>query len=189
MENLGLKISEFFDYVEDTINDSIDRIELTPIQISNTSYICGLRRSQYSLIDVDIHIKEIRRIKLLETNKENDGWWMLEPDGEMWINSTLLNEKILENAFTKFKENFNKLNTYHILTSKWKDQKTNLTCYETTLFENKRVACKDALKLRKIHKDVTNKFNMYYLNENGEVMEVNKTKEPSDFELVTCKVE
>jgi hypothetical protein len=53
------------------------------------------------------------------------------------------------------------------------------------LFENKRVACKEALAIRKIHKNVTTKFEMY--NKEGELVE--NEHEPTDFELVTAKVE
>jgi hypothetical protein len=72
--------------------------------------------------------------------------------------------------------------------TKWRDDGDNFSHVEVALFENKRVACKEALAIRKIHKNVTTKFEMY--NNNGELIDKPiTTNEPSDFELVTAKVE
>jgi hypothetical protein len=73
--------------------------------------------------------------------------------------------------------------------TRWKDDGDSFPHVQVALFENKRVACKEALAMRKKHKNVTTKFEMY--NKNGELIENNTitTKEPTDFELVTAKVD
>ena len=40
------RIMTFFDNIDDMLNNFIDKIELTPVQITNTLYVTGFRRSQ-----------------------------------------------------------------------------------------------------------------------------------------------
>lgn len=190
------KITDLFDSIEDILNNFVDVVELTPVQITSTAYIVGFRRTptlsgMYS--NIDVHIKEIRKVKLNGLHSsitDEGGWYMMEPDGEIWVNMIMLSEKALETAVDKFSEKFNELNSFHIMQSKWKDEGDKFSHIEIALFENKRVACKEALKMRKKHKNVSNKFETY--NKEGELITFNQETqehEPSDFELITCKVE
>lgn len=184
-------IIKFFDSIDDIINNYVDKVELTPVQITNTAYITGFKRSQSNFQNIEVHIKEIRKVKIQGINTsitDEGGWLMMEPDGEIWINSTMITNTALKITLDKFKEILQKLNQLHIMMSKWKDEGENFSHVEVTLFENKRVACKEALNMRKKHKNVSNKFQTY--NKQGELIQNNITKqyEPSDFELVTCKI-
>ena len=191
--NIVYKIITFFDNIDDMLNNFIDSVELTPVQITSTAYITGFRRSQSNYTSVDVHIKEIRKVKLngIHTSITDDGgWYMMEPDGEIWVNSSMITDKALETALEQFKKKMGELKSFHIMLSKWKDEGDNFSHVEVALFENKRVACKEALKMRKKHKGVSNKFETY--DSQGELIEYNadtQEHEPSDFELVTCKME
>ena len=184
------KIMAFFDSIDDTINNYIDKMEMTPVQVSETLYVTGFRRPNSSQMKVDVHVKQIRKVKIdnLHASITDDGgWYMMEPDSEMWIDSSVLSEEVLNTALDKFITNYSKLNTFHIMLSKWKDNGDGFPTVEVSLYENKRVACKEALAMRKHHTNVTTKFEMY--NKKGELVnESGAQHEPSDFELVTAKV-
>ena len=187
------KIMTFFDNIDDMLNNYVDKVELTPVQITSTAYITGFKRSLSNFISLDVHIKEIRKVKLegIHTSITDDGgWYMMEPDGEVWVNSMMLSEKALETALQQFTKKMGELKSFHLMLSKWKDDGDNFNHVEVALFENKRVACKEALKMRKKHQNVSNKFEMY--NNQGELVEYNaetQEHEPTDFELVTCKID
>jgi hypothetical protein len=185
------RIMTFFDNIDDMLNNFVDRVELTPVQITSTLYITGFRRSQSNFTSIDVHLKEIRKVKLENTHTaitDDGGWYMMEPDGEMWVNSSVLSEQILKLGLDKFITTFGNLNSFHLMLTKWRDDGDTLSHVEVALFENKRVACKEALAIRKIHKNVTTKFEMY--NKEGELMETPTMEhEPTDFELITAKAE
>ena len=188
------QIITFFDNIDDIINNYVDRVELTPVQITNTAYITGFRRSQSSYTSVDVHIKEIRKVKLEGLHAsitDEGGWYMMEPDGEVWVNSTMITDSALKIALEKFKKSFGDLKSFHVMLSKWKDDKDKFPHVEVTVFENKRVACKEALHMRKQYSNMSNKFQIY--NQEGELLqgeEINAQEhEMSDFELVTCKMD
>lgn len=192
-KNINERIMSLFENIDDKLNNGIDRIELTPVQITKNCYITGFRRAQSSYQDIDVHIKEIRKVKLGGINSsitDDGGWYMMEPDGEIWVNSTMISNMALDIALEHFTKKMEELKSIHLMLSKWKDENDNFPKVEVALFESKRVACKEALALRKKHKNVSTKFEMY--NDKGELISFNgeTTKnEPSDFELVTCKVE
>lgn len=183
------RIMTFFDNIDDMLNNFIDKIELTPVQITNTLYVTGFRRSQTNYTSIDVHLKEIKKVKLDNLHAsitDEGGWYMMEPDGEIWVNSSVLTEQMLKTALDKFITTFGNLNSFHLMLTKWRDDGDSFSHVEVALFENKRVACKEALAIRKKHKNVTTKFEMY--NKEGELMD-NPIHEPTDFELVTAKVE
>ena len=186
--NNTYRIINFLENIDDMLNNYVDRIELTPIQITSTLYLTGFRRNSINYTSVDVHLKEIRKVKLdnLHTSiTDEGGWYMMEPDGEIWVNASVIAEQPLKIALEKFTTTFGNLNTFHLMLTKWRDDGDNFSHVEVALFENKRVACKEALAIRKIHKNVTTKFEMY--NKEGELIE--NEHEPTDFELVTAKVE
>jgi len=188
-QTIVFKIMSFFDNVDDMLNNFVDRMELTPVQVGNNLFVSGFRRSPSNNTSIDVHLKEIRKIKLDNINAsitDEGGWYMMEPDGEIWVDSHVLSDALLKTVLAKFMENFGKLNTLHIMLSKWKDEGDDYFHVEVSLFENKRVACKEALAIRKKHKNVTNKFEMY--SSEGDLIEsiTQENKEPSDFELITC---
>lgn len=189
--NNTYRIINFLENIDDMLNNYVDRIELTPIQITSTLYLTGFRRNSINYTSVDVHLKEIRKVKLDNLHAsitDEGGWYMMEPDGEIWVNASVIAEQPLKIALEKFTAAFGNLNTFHLMLTKWRDDGDNFSHVEVALFENKRVACKEALAIRKIHKNVTNKFEMY--NNNGELIDKPiTTNEPSDFELVTAKVE
>lgn len=192
-QTIVYKIMTFFDNIDDMLNNFVDRVELTPVAVGNNVYITGFKRSSNSYTNVEVHLKRIKKIKLDNTQTsitDEGGWYMMEPDEEMWVDSSLLSNTILQAALDAFITNYGKLNSLHLMLTKWKDENDTFFHVEVALFENKRVACKEALAIRKIHKNVTNKFEIY--NKEGDLIsftEANQQHEPSDFELVTCKTD
>ena len=186
---VAYKIMSFFDNIDDMLNNFIDRMELTPVQVATNLYVTGFRRSQTNYTSIDVHLKQIRKVKLDNIHAsitDEGGWYMMEPDEEMWVNSSILSEDVLKMALEKFITTFGNLQSFHLMLTKWKDEGETYHHIEVSLFENKRVACKEALKLRKKHQNVSTKFEMY--NKEGELID-KPANEPTDFELVTAKVE
>lgn len=192
-QNINNKIMTLFDNIDDMLNCFVDRIELTPVQITKNCYITGFRRHSAAYADIDVHVKEIRKIKLEGINSsitDEGGWLMMEPDGEIWLNSIMIDDKTLETALQHFTKKMGELKSFHIMMSKWKDNTNDYPNVEVALFENKKVACKEALAMRKKHQGMSNKFEMY--NNQGELISFSQEQtqhEISDFELVTRAVE
>jgi hypothetical protein len=188
---VAYRIMSFFDNIDDMLNNFIDRMELTPVQVATNLYVTGFRRSQTNYTSIDVHLKQIRKVKLDNIHAsitDEGGWYMMEPDEEMWVNSSVLSEDVLKMALEKFIATYGNLQSFHLMLTKWKDEGETYHHIEVSLFENKRVACKEALKLRKKHQNVSTKFEMY--NKEGELMEGTTTEhEPTDFELITAKTE
>lgn len=184
------ELNKFFDNMEDTINQFVDKVELKPIQIDyNDIYIIGFKRSDISYNEFDAHLAQIKKINL------NQEWFTTEPLNEMWLNVRNISNTIMEKILPQFIQYFNSLNSIQLMMSKWKDETTNMTQIQTTIFETKKQACKDALKARKIYKNITNKFftldkqgNIITNNNNDNIIPQTQQKEKTEFELITCPI-
>lgn len=184
-------LSKFFDDIEDELNGFVDRVELMPVEVDDDVYITGFRISRYSSDDIEVHLKHIKKIKLDKIEPpitDENGWFLLEPDDEMWVSCTIVSDIKLQKALDRFIDNYNSLTTIHVMETKWRDEGEPRSNLEVSLFDNKRAACKEALAMRKQHNNVTNKFEMY--NHKGEILNSPIVKkEPTDFELVTCSID
>lgn len=193
---LSYDISDFLEEIDDAIGDYVDRVELEPIRLNNNTYITGFRRNSFTYTDIEAHVKEIRKLKLHTLNAsitDEDGFYMMEPDGEMWMHVDMLSEKVIRNAFEEFKSNFEKLTTFHVMNVKYKEKGSKAIRIETLLFKNKRVACKQGLLLKKKYDEVTFKFTEY-VKVNDEWIEKDSSveqpkHEPSDLEVAMAAAE
>ena len=192
---ISYDISDFLEEIDDAVGDYVDRVELEPIRLNNNIYITGFRRTAFTYTNIEAHMKEIRTIKLNSLNTylvDEDGLYMMEPDGEMWIHVDMLASGLVKGAFEQFKESFQKLTSLHVMTIRYKEKGNKTTHYETLVFKNKRVACKQGLAFKKKYDEVTIKFTEY-VKVGDEWEEKNGSteyqREPSDLEIAMAAAE
>ena len=192
---LSYDISDFLDEIDDAIGDYIDKVELKPIRLNNNIYITGFRRTAFTYTNIEAHVKEIRSIKLNTLNSnitDEDGLYMMEPDGEVWIHVDMLANELVKGAFEEFKKCFEELTSLHVMTVRFKEKVSKTTHYETYVFKNKRVACKEGLKLKKKYDEVSIKFTEYVKVNNEWIEKDDSTEyqhEPSDLEIAMAAAE
>lgn len=192
---LSNEISDFLDEIDNAIGDYTDKVELKPIRLSNNIYITGFRRNSFTYVNVEAHVKEIRTVKLNSLNTylaDDDGLYMMEPDGEVWIHVDMLANGLVKGAFEEFKKCFEELTSLHVMTVRFKEKVTKTTHYETYVFKNKRVACKEGLKLKKKYDEVSIRFTEYIKANNEWIEKDDSTEyqhEPSDLEIAMAAAE
>jgi hypothetical protein len=178
-----VKLLDFFNDVDELVKNYVDRVELEPVLVNNNIYITGFRRLTPSNATIELHLKEIKKTKIdgVEINTETKN--------EMWLNTLMFSEHVLNNVITRFNEKFAQLETMYLLCTNYKDEGDKYATIQITLFSNKKTAVREALELRKKHQNVSHTFETY--NNKGEIIQHNNTngkKELTDFELVTCAV-
>ena len=176
------RILNFFDNLDEVFNTYIDRVEITPIRLTSTIFITGFKRSFNNSTALKVHLKEVKNIKGndIEAYATSDGGYnLMDNDGELWLNTYAMSPSLLGDAITAFIKKYGEIKTVHIGTTKWKDETDTYTKMEVTVYESKKVACKEVLNFRKLHQNVHTTF---------EALDINGNAEPSDFELVTCEI-
>ena len=94
------QIMTFFNNACDLTADYVDRVEINPIRLYGNIYITGLKRGFTYGSTVDAHIKELRRIQVKTDIAAGDeeGYYFMEPDSEMWIPCIMLSEDLMKIA-------------------------------------------------------------------------------------------
>ena len=165
-----------------------DKITLTLKYADNKKekVITGLKRNFYYTTSIEAHVKELRKLQLktntTATTNNEDGYYFMEADNDLWMPIAMLSEKLTQNTLNEFMENFDKVNEFHVLDVKYKIKGDNNTHMETILYQNKRTACKDAIKFRKENEQCSTKFHTF-INENC------KEHKLTDFEILTAAIE
>lgn len=178
------KIVDFFNTLDDLTADYIDSLEIEPIQINTNLYVTGLRRVAFSYTAVDVHLKEIRKIKV------GDTWMLMEPDNDMWVPASIIDEDVLARAYEQVVKYFGTLQSFTIMTLQYKLKDKDMKRIETLIYDAKRKACKDALAFRKKYDQVTTKFTEFKSDGNGAFQEfVTGIHQPTDFEVLAAAVE
>lgn len=188
IKDITYDIIDFLEDIDDITNDIVDKMEVEPVRLSSNIYVTGIKRAIDSYTDVELHLKQIRTIKLTSNNKsitDDDGLWMMEPDGEMWVNTQLLDEKVVESAFNKIKDNFNKMKSFFLMRVTYREKGSAINHVETLLYKNKKVACKEAIRMKKKYEEVHVKFETF----SGANGEYNTVHEPTDFEIAAAAAE
>jgi hypothetical protein len=182
--NLLLDISDFFDELDDAVNDFVDRIEIEPIRLYSDVFITGLKRIPTTFNSFEAHLKQIQTIRL-DDGKGNVTYTLAsEPDGELWFNCNMFADTTLKAAFKNIKETFALGETYHFMSIDYNDKDSSIKKNLNVIYHNKRAACKEALQLKKKYENVKVKFQIYKLNMEGLLEETDK--EPTDFEIATA---
>ena len=179
------QILGFFNNVADLTCDYVDRIELNPIRLYGNFYVTGFKRNFYYATSMEVHVKELRKLKIntnAASTDDEDGYYFMEPDNDLWLPITMLSEKLMQNALNTFMDNFDKVRDFHVLDVTYKEKGDDKQHMETILYQNKRTACKDAIKFRKENEQCSTKFHTF-TNENC------KEHKLTDFEILTAATE
>jgi hypothetical protein len=178
------QIMTFFNNACDLTADYVDRVEINPIRLYGNIYITGFKRGFVYGSTIDAHIKELRRIQIKTdiAASDEEGYYFMEPDNEMWLPCVMLSEELLKIAFKQFTEEFNKIKEFHVLDVQYKEKGKEVHHSETIYYQHKRTGCKDAMKYRKEFEQCSIKFRIF----NREGVETNKQ---TDFDILTAAVE
>lgn len=184
--NILLDISDFFDELDDAVNDFVDRIEIEPIRLYSDIFITGLRRIPTAFNLFEAHLKQIQTIRLNGEDGKINYVLASEPDGEVWFNCNMFADTTLKAAFKNVKEQFAKEETYHLMTVDYNEKNSSIRNSLNVIYNNKRAACKEALQMKKKYENVKVTFQIYKLNMEGFLEEADR--EPTDFEIATAAV-
>jgi hypothetical protein len=175
------KITDFFNNVDEIVNDYIDKIEISqPIQLGQQLYCCGFKRISFSP-SYAIHLKQYspQQIKTLGTNID----YLTNTEGDIWINCIYIDQQLLETAFNKFITKFNNTKILHTADLKYKKIINGAMQVEFNVYDDKKFMCKEILKLKKLYNDVT--YKLQSLDQNGQPINTITTIQQTEFEIAT----
>ena len=177
-------IMTFFNNVADLTSDYVDRIELEPIRLYGDTYLTGFKRTFSYNATIEVHIKQMRKIEMKTALAipDGEGYYFMEPDAEIWLPFAMLSTPLLIEAFKQFTDKFDKINEFHVLDVQYKEKGRERHHALTILYQNKRNACKDAIRFRKEGEQCVTKFHVF-------TRDNSKAKAQSDFEILTAAVE
>ena len=161
-------IVDYFNYLGEITNLFITGIEVKPISIKKDMYITGFRR--IGLTFIEAHVQHIKRIILKTTDYTMEMPLKSEAEEEIWMDIELLSKDIVKSTFNHLKNYVTKLDGFDILTMEYRDITNNsdyVTHEENVIFDDKKVACKTAIKKRKTTTNVKTKFTHYGNNTNN----------------------
>ena len=178
------EIMSFFNNACDLTSDYVDRIEIDPIRLYANIYLTGFKRTFAFGSTISVHIKELRRIQIKTdaVASDEEGYYFMEPDSEIWLPCSMLDEEMLRIAFKQFESAFKKINEFHVLDVQYKEKGKEAHHSETIYYQHKRSGCKDAMKYRKEFEQCSTKFRMF-------TREGHKTQKEKDFEILTSAAE
>lgn len=171
-----MKLADIIQFIEETTGEqSITEIELTPVPFADENvYMTGFRIDAPSPM---IRLKVIRKLKLFSTNpatQQQIEYYMMNPDAEMWIDCDALDSYILKQAIDELTKKLYKstaLDVLHITYREGDDEVVRHIAYNS-----RRIACKDAMNLRKTHNGLRFNFSKA----------TNKEHKISDLEFATA---
>ena len=161
-------IVDYFNYLGEITHLFITGIEVKPISIKKDMYITGFRR--IGLTFIEAHVQHIKRIILKTTDYTMEMPLKSEAEEEIWMDIELLSKDIVKSTFNHLKNYASKLNEFEILTMEYRDITNNsdyVTHEENIIFDDKKVACKTAIKKRKTTSSMKTKFTHYGNNTNN----------------------
>lgn len=161
-------IVDYFNYLGEITHLFITGIEVKPISIKKDMYITGFRR--IGLTFIEAHVQHIKRIILKTTDYTMEMPLKSDAEEEIWMDIELLSKDIVKSTFNHLKNYVSKLNGFEILTMEYRDITNNsdyVTHEENVIFDDKKVACKTAIKKRKNTSSMKTKFTHYGNNTNN----------------------
>jgi len=161
-------IVDYFNYLGEITNLFITGIEVKPISIKKDMYITGFRR--IGLTFIEAHVQHIKRNIFKTTDYTMEMPLKSEAEEEIWMDIELLSKDIVKSTFNHLKNYVTKLDSFEILTMEYRDITNNsdyITHEENVIFDDKKVACKTAIKKRKTTTNMKTKFTHYGNNTNN----------------------
>ena len=174
-----MKMADIVQFIEETTGEfGITQLELTPIPYADENvYLTGFRIDTPSPM---IHLKVIKKIKLFSAEPSTQSqieYYMMNPDAEMWIDCDTLDGYNLSHALDELTKKVYKSTGLDVI---------NLTYLENgeeveriSAYSSRRIACKEAMTLRKQFPTLKFKFSKA----------TNKESKISDLEFATAALE
>lgn len=170
-----MKLADIIQFIEETTEEqAITEVELSPVPFTDENvYMTGFRIDTPSPM---IRLKVIRKLKLFSTNpstQQQIEYYMMNPDAEMWIDCDALDSYTLKQAIDELTKKLYKstaLDIMHVTYREGDDEVVRHIAYNS-----RRIACKDAMNLRKTHNGLHFRFSQA----------INKEHKISDLEFAT----
>lgn len=156
-------ILEFFKLLNEQTKEFVTQIELEPIRIKEDTYITGIKRIGISFFQM--HIQNIKHIMLKTNEFTMERALKSEPEEEIWLDIDLIDKDTVNLAFNEIKNKFQQLKTFHVLKMEYRDKTISTADYitheEIIIFQDKKLACKTAIKKRKQTTSLKTKFLLF----------------------------
>lgn len=152
-----MKLSEIIQFIEETTNEqNITQVEINPTPYADDNlYVTGFRVDTPSPM---IHLKLIKKLKLTTQQPQQVEYHLMNPDAELWIDCDALDSYTLKNTIDELNKQIYKTTTLEVMHVSYKDKPEDNTIERNIAYNSKRVACKDAMQLRKNHNFFKLKF-------------------------------
>ena len=156
-----------FKSLNDKTNHYINKIEIKPIKIKNNIYVSGLKKS--NITQLQLHVKIFDDIIINPNTQYQQQITKYQPNNDIYLDIELFSQDLLTKLLNDINTYVNQqLNNYTIATFnfKLKDNKSNNYAIQedVTIYDDKKLACKDAIKLRKLSTFFKSKF--IHVNDN-----------------------
>ena len=171
-----MKMADLVQFIEETTGEErVTEVELSPVPFADDNiYMTGFR------IDTPlpmIRLKIIKKLKLFSTNpstQQQIEYYMMNPDAEMWIDCDALDAYMLKQAIDQMTKNVYKSTALDVLHITYRENGEDIERH--IAYNSRRIACKDAMNIRKEH--TTLKFHFSKAT--------NKEHKISDLEFATA---
>lgn len=128
--------------------EGIRQVELEPVELGYRLYMTGFK---IELGQPMVHIKHIKQVEYRDTTTEKTQTFMLNPDMDIWLNATVMDEEMVikgVDGLYKCMRETGELHVLHLTYNKVVGQEY-VSVTESSIYSNKRTACKDAMTFRK----------------------------------------
>lgn len=149
-------IIKFLENISNKTNMKINGVDSIPIIYWGEIYATGFKMDDSK--NIMVRFKQIKKIDLTTLEGEKTDFYMMNPDSEFWMPYEFLDETTINEVLQELIEKINKLNDYDILYMEHTDNVNEENIIEGIIFNSKRLACKEAMKYRKIYKNFKMKF-------------------------------
>lgn len=157
------EIIDFFGYMSDLTEHYITSIEVRPIRIKENLYVTGLRRRGLGIVEV--HLKDIKKVQLALDGYEMEYPLKQEPDGDLWIEADMLANTTLTTLFNYVKNKFLSLKEFTVAELMYRLKTRSSSDYvmkeEVTVYEDKRLACREVITKRRGCESFKSKFHHF----------------------------
>ena len=170
-----MKLADMIQFIEETTGEqAITEVELSPVPFADENiYMTGFRIDAPSPM---IRLKVIRKLKLFSTNpstQQQIEYYMMNPDAEMWIDCDALDSYTLKHAIDELTKKLYKSSALDIMHVTYRENDDEVVRH--IAYNSRRIACKDAMNLRKTHNGLHFRFSQA----------TNKEHKISDLEFAT----
>lgn len=171
-----MKLADMIQFIEETTGEqAITEVELSPAPFSDENvYMTGFRIDTPSPM---IRLKVIRKLRLFSTNpstQQQIEYYMMNPDAEMWIDCDALDSYTLKQAIDTMTKKLYTSTALDIMHVTYREGDEEITRH--IAYNSRRIACKDAMNLRKTHNGLHFRFSQA----------TNKEHKISDLEFATA---